>query len=302
MSWSTRVKNFLKTGKLDSYEQAKNLLLGDTSGEELFSALDSLSREGKEKLLTECWLEMSDTGKKVIVDNLYRRNWPLLTEDYAELTELEKIKRIEILGYVSHPEVISFLLEEMKNKREGIRLSACGALKNQDPELVLEPILKALTEPEQWLPSRIFEVLRGMGPGLDQRLLSLMEGTDEKVQEVIIQILGELGDKTCIPVFERVFPRSGPLLRQRMAEALEKLKIPESWPLLVKLLDENRWQTRMLAAKALGQLGHTQVIPILLEARLAEEKDPMVKECIIDAISALEEKSLQIVGNWVRKG
>lgn len=136
---------------------------------------------------------------------------------------------------------------------------------------------------------------------MDQRLLNLMEDTDEKVQEVIIQILGELGNKTCIPVFEKVFPRSGPLLRQRMAEALEKLKIKESWPLLVKLLDEDRWQTRMLAAKALGQLEQTRVIPIL-EARLAEEKDPMVKECIIDAISTLEDESDQIVGNWVRKG
>ena len=67
-----------------------------------------------------------------------------------------------------------------------------------------------------------------MGPGLDQRLLSLMEGTDEKVQEVIIQILGELGDKTCIPVFEEFSP-FWPSASPKNGRSFGKIKIP-SWP------------------------------------------------------------------------
>jgi HEAT repeat protein len=301
VSWSTRVKNFLKTGKVNPYEQVKNLLLENIGENELESAVLSLAQEEREQLLKECWESLTDTNKQIIVKSIYQTNWKKLIIDYSELKEAEQIKRLELLGYISNPEVISFLLEEMKSKREGIRLSACGALKRQDPELVLEPILKALTQPDQWLPSRVFEILQGLGSDLDQQLLRVIEGREERVQEVIIQILGEIGNSSCIPVFEKLYPRAGPLLRQRMAEALEKLKCPESWPLLVKLLDDERWQTRMQSVKTLGQLGQNRLLPYL-ENRLKVEEDQLVRECIDDAIALLEESSFQIVKSWIRQG
>ncbi|NLT93999.1 MAG: HEAT repeat domain-containing protein [Clostridia bacterium] len=156
MSWTSWVKNFLKTGKVNGYEQAKNLLLGEGKEEEIASFLDFLPREEQEKLFTECWTQLSEPKKRILVNSIYRNDWQALTKDYDELTELEQIKRLELLGYISVPDVIDFLLEKMKSKKEAIRLSACGALKKQEPELILEPILKALTQPDEWLPSRVF--------------------------------------------------------------------------------------------------------------------------------------------------
>jgi len=302
LAFSTRVKNFLKTGKINFYEQLKDLFLNKNGEEELLvEGLAQLSQEEKEQLLNQCWPLLSDKRRGIIVNSLYQANWQPLVTDFEELPEMEKIRRIELLAYISSSEVVSFLLEQMKNKREGIRLTACGALKKQNPQLVLEPVLQALTRPEEWLPSRIFEILLSLGPGLDRELLLMVEQADEKVQEVIVQILGEIGNGTCVPTLAKLLPGAGDILRLRIAEASEKLACKESWPLLVKLLEDGRWQTRMIAARTLGRLGVQQVFPVL-EARENLESDPLVKECICEALEALEEGTLQTVSSWVREG
>lgn len=300
--FTTRLKNFLKTGKINTYEQVKGLFLDrDSRDGDLQKALENLTKEEQEQILDECWSILAPNQKKMIVNSLYHDKWDPLILDYVQLPELEKIKRLELLSYISCQEVVSFLLAEMKSKREGIRLTACAALKRQDPLLVFEPMLEALLQPEEWLPSRVFEILKSLGPGLDSKLLEIIENVDEKVQEVIVQIIGEIGDKSCVSNFEKIFPTAGGQLRLRMAEALEKLKCKESWPLLVKLLEEDRWQTRMLAAKTLGQIGEEKAIP-LLKTKIKFEEDPLVRECISDALATLEEGPILMVSNWVREG
>lgn len=302
MDFSTRVKTFLKTGKINTYAQLKKYLLEEKKDNiDISQALARLSFKEREELLSEVWDSISNHKKKILVSHLYLDNWNKLIDRYDELKEDEQVKTLEILGYISHPDLINFLLEQMKSKKESIRLTASTALKNQDPQLILEPILLALTQPDQWLPSRVFEVLTCIGPDLNKHLIEMVDKVDVQVQEIIVQVLGEIGDKSCLAVFEKLAKISEGNLRKRIAEALRELKIRQSWPILIKLMDENEWQTRMLAVQALGQLGIAETIP-LLEQRKNLETDPIVKECIIDAISQIEEVSLPVAVSWVREG
>ncbi|KJS20036.1 MAG: hypothetical protein VR72_16485 [Clostridiaceae bacterium BRH_c20a] len=301
MKLSTRVKGFLRTGKLNIYDQLKETLLEEGQDDTILDSLDKLSFEQKELLINDCWVKLSNDRKRLIAYNIYLDKWTGLVVNFAELRDIEKVKRLEILGFISCKEVVAFLLEQMKSKKEEIRLTACGALKRQDPQFLLGPILHALTQPDQWLPSRVFEILRAIGPGLEEQLLLIFDSSEESAQGVIIQILGEIGSRSCLPLLEKSLGSANSDLRFRIAEALEKLCLQESWTLLVKLLKDERWQTRLMAAKAFGQVGKYETRSFLQDRKNIEQ-DPLVLECIDDALELIEEKSLQVVINWVREG
>jgi len=301
MEWSTRVKGFLKTGKFNIYDQLKESLLSEGQDETILDFLDKLSFEQKELLIDECWVKLSDNRKRLIAHNLYLDKWPGLIVNFAELRDTEQVKLLEILGYISCKDVVAFLLEQMKSKKEAIRLTACGALKRQDPQFLFDPILYALTQPDQWLPSRVFEILKAVGPSLEEHLLLIFDSAEETAQGVIIQIFGEMGSKSCLPLLEKALGSASSELRFRIAEALGRLSLQESRTLLVKLLADERWQTRMMAVKALGQVGKKETMSFLQDRKNIEQ-DPLVLECIDDALELIEERSLQVIINWVREG
>jgi len=301
MKLSTRVKSFLKTGKLNIYDQLKEILLEDGQEDTILNSLDKLSFEQKGQLINDCWFKLSDDKKRLVAHNSYLDKWPELVVNFSELRDIEQIKRLEILGFIPRREVGAFLLEQMKSKKEAIRLTACGALKMQNPKFLLDPILNALTQPDQWLPSRIFEILQAVDPSLEEHLLLIFDLVEENAQGVIVQILGEMGSRSCLPVLEKSLVSANSDLRFRIAEALEKLSLQESWVLLIKLLADERWQTRMIAVKALGQVGKKETVSFLQDRKNIEQ-DPLVLECIDDALELIEERSLQLVINWVREG
>ncbi|MFZ5945010.1 MAG: HEAT repeat domain-containing protein [Bacillota bacterium] len=299
MELSSRLKNFLKTGKVNPYDQAKEILRGKSSGE-LEEILSLLAPEQKIQLLAEEWGKTDEENKRKLAAYLYSKNLDKLTDDFTELSENEQVKRIEILGYLPDPEVAFFLLGQMKSKREAIRLSACGALKKQQLENILEPLLIALTKPEEWLPSRVFEIIKGFRKDLHIQLINMVDKVETPVQEVIVQVLGEIGDHSCLPVLEKLSKVQEDKIRMRIAEALKQLCIRKSWPLLIKLMEDNQWQTRMLAVQTLGQLGIQETIPLLQQKKIFENDD-LVKECIDDAITAIESACMPVAVSWVRE-
>ncbi|MFZ7102955.1 MAG: HEAT repeat domain-containing protein [Peptococcaceae bacterium] len=300
MDLSLKMKAFLKTGKLNIYEQAKELVLNEKDNTAVAAALKNLTLEQKEKLLAEEWAAIPAGNRRFVIHSVFLENWHKLFGNFGDLTETEQIKRLEYLGYIQSPEVAGFLLEQMKSKREGVRLTASFALKMQDPQYILKPLLTALTKPQEWLPSRVFEVLKSWGPELNKYLYEMVDQAEGEIQEIIVQVLGETGDDDCLPVFTKLVGNSEDRVKKRIAEALKELKIRQSWPILIKLLEEQEWQTRMLAVQALGQLNIPETIPILAGRKNIEDDD-LVKECIDDAIGLIEEASIPTAVSWVRE-
>jgi len=301
MEFITRLKGFLKTGKINTYDLLKMYLCEKQDITEIVQPLQQLSELEKDNLVNEVWDKISEKKQEKLAAVLYLENWNRLINNYGNLKEEKQIRTLEILGFIPHNDVVDFLIEQMKSKKESIRLTASSALKKQDPSLTMEPMLLALTRPDQWLPSRVFEILNGVGPQLTKSLIELINRVNIEVQQVIVQILGEIGDVSCLPVLERFAQSPERNLRKRAAEALKQLALKDSWPILVKLMEDTEWQTRMQAAQALGILGIPEAIP-LLKQRKCLEKEQIVKECIEEALEQIEEVTLPTAVSWVREG
>lgn len=300
MDFSWKVKNFVKTGKLNTYEQVKALILKEEDTDHLEHTLKGVEKKFKEQLLATHWDKIPEKKRRILIEDLFFENWQNLIENFGELPEHEQVKRLEYLGYLPIAQVADFLLEQMKSKKEGVRLTASAALKKHDPQYLLKPLLYALTKPREWLPSRVFDVLKSLGPQLNTKLYDMVDKVDSEVQEIIVQMLGQIGDGTCLPVLEKLLETEENRVKKRIAEALKELNLPESWPLLIKLLAEEQWQIRMLAIQSLGNLGLEDTIPILIHHKKLE-KDDFLRDCIDDAIQEIEDANLPVAVNWVRE-
>ncbi|SMB87676.1 HEAT repeat-containing protein [Desulfonispora thiosulfatigenes DSM 11270] len=252
-------------------------------------------------LLEVNWDNLKEEQQKQMVMEVYLENWRDLIYKYNQYDEKEKIKIIEMLAYIPHKEVVDFLINEMKSTSETIRLSASCSLRKQDTSLTLEPMLYALTQPNQWLPSRVLDVLKGMGSSLIDPLLEMIKNCDPQVQSVLVQILGEIGDKRCLGVFTELAKSTDDTLRLRIVEALKVLALKESFFILTNLAQDDKWQIRMHAVEALGNLELDEVEKVLRQ-RLKVEDDSIVLEYIQEFIEKINQDSMPEIISWVREG
>jgi len=296
----TKLKMFIKTGKTSPYVIAKELLLNNEGLGEIKELISRMEEKEKESLVQEVWDKISEDTQKTLVSLVYSENWEKLLKIYWDLDEEGQIRTLEILGFIPKRDVVNFLLDQLKNKKEVISLTAGAALKNQPPDLTLEPMLEALMQPEQWLPSRVYLVLREQREEILPFLLAKVNELSPQVQQVVVQILGEIGDDSCLPVLEKLAKSPDQFLRKRVGEALGQLRLKSSWPILVRLLNDPYWPVRLHAVETLAELGVDKALPILEERKLVE-KDPLILECIQEAIEKIEDAKIPITVNWVRK-
>lgn len=299
MGLSKKLKNFFipeknaSTKKGIALKEREHISVEDVPG-------SAIKQENN--LLEVSWDKFSSEEQRNLVKELYYKNWRNLITQYHQYDdEREKIRIIEILAYIPNKEVVDFLINEMKSAKETIRLSASASLRKQDTRLTLEPMLYALTQPNQWLPSRVLDVLKDMGPILIKPLTDMVKKSDPKVQSILIQVLGEVGDKSCLSVFSELAGSSDDVLRLRVVEALKTLALKESLPVLIILLEDEKWQIRMHAAEALGKIKMDLAEPVLKE-RLKIEDDDIVKDCIQDALENINKETLPDIIYWVREG
>lgn len=300
MSLGTRLKGFFKHGKLQPYDILKQELLGQGDEAQISACLNLLSSEEKEKIVDEVWDKLNPHLQELLALNIYSENWQELTKDFYNLQELEQVRIVEIVGYLATEETIPFLVNQLKSKRESISLTAMTALKRQKAELTLKPMLKALTEPDQWLPARIIEVLRGMKKNeLTEELIKLYDNYPQ-IQPTLIEILGDLGDEQSLPLLEKLIDAPDPALRKKVVEALKNLKLSSSGPLLIKLINDEKWPIRMVAIQTLELLKEERALSYLQE-RLAIEENPLVKDLLEEAIDKISELEEPQIINWVRQ-
>ena len=83
-------------------------------------------------------------------------------------------------------------------------------------------------------------------------------------------------------------------------EALGQIQGADVYPVLVKLLNDESWQIRLLAAEAIGRSRFYQACPALREA-FCREPDGLVKEIMEDILAALDNSDETITYLWSRR-
>ena len=179
--------------------------------------------------------------------------------------------------------------------------SASAALKKQDPLLTIEPMMSALSKPEVFLASRVYDVLKGLGPKLVPILLVQVEKADLPGQIVMVQLLGSFGDESVIDTLEQYALEGEYQLRKVAVEALVDIGGPKILPIMSKLLNDNSWQIRLLAVEALKKGGYRDICPQLRLA-LNHEKDDLVKDMMLELLGDLEREQAPVTFLWTRNG
>lgn len=263
-------------------------------------ALELMSQADREEMFWRYWDELDSFAQRDLAKATFKDYWFKLIADYGDLSVRQKGQALEALGYIHDPNVVEFLMQEMRRNNESLRLAAAGALKKQDPVLVIEPMLDALNKPENFLASRIYDVLQALGPKLVPIILQKLPQADVQGKMVMVQLLGSFGDSSVIPVLTDLLHTENYLLKKMTVEALGQMEDSSVVPILSRLLTDENWQIRLLAAEAIGKGKHIQACPALREAFYCEP-DGLVKEIMEEILSTLDDSNETITYLWSRR-
>ncbi len=263
-------------------------------------AIELMSQAEREAIFWQHWDEMDSFAQRDVARATFQDYWFKLIADYGDLSMRQKAQALEALGYIHNENVVEFLVQEMRRDNESLRLAAAGALKKQDPVLVIEPMLDALATPEQYLASRIHDVLQALGPKLVPIILKKINRADVNGKMVMVQLLGSFGDSSVVPILTDLLDTDHYLLKKMTVEALGQIQGAEVYPVLVELLKDESWQIRLLAAEAIGRSRFYQACPALREAYY-NESDGLVKEIMEEILSALDDSNETITYLWSRR-
>lgn len=299
-----RSKKYQRQQKLQSQtdiaQVARQWILRRDQLPEYRFALELMSQSDREEIFWQYWDELDSFAQRDLARATFQEYWFKLIADYGDLNQREKAQALEALGYIHDANVVSFLVQEMRRDNESLRLAAAGALKKQDPVLVIEPMLDALATPEQYLASRIHDVLQSLGPKLVPIILKKIDKADLNGKMVMVQLLGSFGDSSVVPVLTELLNTSHYLLKKMTVEALGQIQGAEVYPVLVQLLKDENWQIRLLAAEAIGRSRFYQACPALREA-FYQEPDNLVKEIMEEILTALDNSNETITYLWNRR-
>ena len=263
-------------------------------------AIELMSQIDREEMFWTTWDSLDSFAQRDLARATFGDYWFKLIADYSDLSIPQKAQALEALGYIHNENVVNFLAQELRRDDEALRIAAAGALKKQDPLLVIEPMLDSLNKPEQYLASRIHDVLEALGPKLVPVILQRINHTDLNGQIVMVQLLGTFGDESVIPVLINMLESDHYLLKKMTVEALTKLQGQDICPILTKLLADESWQIRLMAAEAIGRGRFSQACPALREA-YCKEPDGLVKEIMEEILHTIDTGNEAITYLWTRQ-
>lgn len=205
-------------------------------------------------------------------------------------------RRLAIIG---SPRAVMPLTEAIADKNEEVRLLAAGALKRIKDPVGIEPLIRALREPMKWLPARIAEVLVELGRTAVPALLAALDDPDPEFKGYIIEILGEIGDKSSVTKLAEVLRGHNPAVRAKAAAALAAVGGSEAVQALLAVLTDNDKTVRSQAVLGLRRMGDLAAVPGLADA--AGDPDRFVRANALDALGKFGETGLaalqQIAGD-----
>lgn len=220
-----------------------------------------------------------------------------LMEQYKEGIKANNYKEraisLERFAKIGGKEVTVVLFEAMADKNDEVRLVATNALKKlADPELA-KMLVAALKEPNKWLPARVAEVLVSLGKDAVPALKEAIHDNDPVFRGYIIEMLGEIGDKSSLESLYAALIDNNSSNRLKVVRAISQIGDPESVGFLLKMLDDPENKVKVQAIRGLGKIGGADTIANL-EPMLASE-DKAVMYTAMEALRQHGKEGMNII-------
>jgi eukaryotic-like serine/threonine-protein kinase len=203
-------------------------------------------------------------------------------------------RAIEVLIHARHADTVKHLVPVLQDESEYARRSAVEVLNEVCDAGSVKYLLEAIKDADWWVRSRAADALGKIGgPRVVDAVLQLVKDKDEEIRRTAIEILNQTKDERAIDFLLQATRDSDWWVSERAVDALGEMGAKKAVPRLVEILRSNA-KSAPSAIRALGKLGDTAIIEMLLPQLARPEKD--IKVETLAALARLaDEKRLEDV-------
>ena len=196
------------------------------------------------------------------------------------------------LGTMQSQMAVAALIDAVGDPVEDVRLAAVRALGQLNEPRGLRLLLAAIEEGDRWTSSSIVEVLVGMGPKITPEIIPRLKATTNiNARLLYVQICGLLQITEALGSLFLLLRDPDKETRISAAKALGQIGDVSAVESLIISLDDESWEARAQAAKALGALGDKQAVDKL--KRALSDENWWVRHNAADALYRLGEEGIE---------
>ena len=198
------------------------------------------------------------------------------------------------LGIIQSQVAISFLIGATKDPVEDVRLAAVRALGQLNNPWGLKVLLNAIEEGERWTGSNIVGVLIGMGAMVSPEIVSRLESTTNvNARLLYVRLCGLLRIPQAVRRLCLLLDDADKETRISAARALGQIGDISAVESLISSLDDESWEVKAQAAKALGALGDVIAVEKLKEK--LSDKNWWVRHNAANSLYQLGEGGVEVL-------
>ena len=200
-------------------------------------------------------------------------------------------RAVEVLINAKHPDTIKHLVPVLKDESEYARRSAVEVLNEICDQRSVKFLLDAIKDADWWVRSRAADALGKIGgPRVVEAVLALVKDPDEEIRRTAIEILNLTKDERAVDYLLQATKDTDWWVSERAVDALGEIGAKKAAPRLLEMMQASV-KAAPAAIRALGKLGDTAIIEVLVPQLNRPEKDIRVETLGALARLADEEKA-----------
>ncbi|MFQ6122672.1 MAG: HEAT repeat domain-containing protein [Dehalococcoidales bacterium] len=203
------------------------------------------------------------------------------------------------LGIMQSQIAVTALINAVGDPVEDVRLAAVRALGQLNEPRGLRLLLDAIEEGERWTGSSIVEVIIGMGSEVSREVVNRLKSTtNANARLLYIQLCGFLRITAALSSLLLLLRDTDKETRVSAAKALGQIEDVTAVESLIISLSDESWEVRAQAAKSLGTLGDKQAVGKL--KRALSDENWSVRHNAADALYRLGEEGIEALHETLR--
>jgi len=197
-----------------------------------------------------------------------------------------RLQGVRALAEVDGPERMKFIRQALGDSSWRVRKEASDLFLSLPaaPSLPGDIIELLHSEENAGLRNAAVEILIRLGRASVPFLLEEITCSDSDVRKFVLDILGEIGDETCIQAMLDRLADPDQNVRTAAAENIGKIGVPEAVPVLLAAMEGSDLWLRFAILEAISQIGAVNATAAQL---LSYRHDPMLRKALFDCLGRL---------------
>ena len=260
---------------------------------------------GKEaRLALQLLMEVSESISREKVDTLR----PLYEAFHYERKALKELKSrhwqtrlhaAEALGYAGNDASIPPLMTALRDEVISVRFAAARSLTRLECNDSVETILHSLDVPGEVSQRRVAEILSVLGDGASESILKVLKipSASDGVISIAARLAGMLRLHKAVPMLSELLRHDMDNVRLNSVRSLSSINDQSCIGGIASLGEDPSWEVRSSVMQALGRLGASEQIPLLLQG--LSDREWWVRHNAGEALFTIGESGITVLRNAV---